>query len=64
MNVTHKFKADFIRVTSYYLLPPEELALAKAAVTPETIADATICFRSMAEHIDENEKWGVVSPKG
>ncbi len=61
MKVPVQFKEDFNKVMAHYGVTPEERKEAVACITPATLDDAVMCFRSLAEEVDAQERAGIHS---
>ena len=64
MKVPVDFKENFNKVLRFYNVTPEEKKEAIACITPETLDDAVISFRLMAEEVDAHARAGIDSIAG
>jgi hypothetical protein len=64
MKVPVDFKENFNKVLRFYDVSAEERKEAVACITPETLDDAVICFKSMAEEVDAKMRAGIDSIAG
>jgi hypothetical protein len=64
MKVPADFKENFNSVLRFYNVSPEEKKEAIACITPETLDDAVICFKILAERVDAQKRAGIDSIAG
>ena len=64
MKVPVDFKENFSKVLRYYNVSADEKKEAVACITPETLDDAVMSFKIMAEEVDAQKRAGIDSIAG
>jgi hypothetical protein len=64
MKVPVDFKENFNKVLRFYNVSDEERKEVIACITPDTLDDAVMCFKSMAEEVDAKKRAGIDSIAG